>query len=63
MVVRRIKPWKRRVGLKLAVFSYRNLIPSHSSLIPHDFLSFFHFLTAIMNLGMAIMRPMREGCR
>ena len=29
MVVRRIKIWKRRGVLKLAVFSYRNLIPSH----------------------------------
>lgn len=33
-------------------------------LIPYYFpCSFFHFLTAIMNFGMAIMRPMREGCR
>ena len=31
-VVRRIKNQKRRGGLNLAVFSYRNLIPSHSSL-------------------------------
>ena len=33
MVVRRIKIWKRRGRLKLAVFSYRILIPSYSSLL------------------------------
>ena len=33
VVVRRIKIWKRRGVLKLAVFSYRNLIPSYQSLV------------------------------
>ena len=46
MVVRRIKVWRRRGGLKLAVFSYRKpnpypLIPSYQSLVTSPQLLFY----------------------